>query len=90
MLPLGLVKLEGEQKQNPQIKGRLRFELAATGKDAKQPITKPAKPFDQAALMQQMMGGAGAGARAARRAGGGAGRPASRRRRRRAGAGAKK
>ena len=32
------------------------------GKDAKPAITKPAKPFDQAALMQQMMGAAGGGA----------------------------
>jgi hypothetical protein len=64
--PLGLVKIEVDQKSNPQIKGKLLFDLVASGKDAKQSITKPAKPFDQAALMQQMMGasagGAGAGA----------------------------
>jgi hypothetical protein len=57
--PLGLVKIVVDQKSNAQIKGKLTFELAAMGKDAKQAITKPAKPFDQAALMQQMMGGAG-------------------------------
>jgi hypothetical protein len=51
--PIGLVKLEGEQKQNQMIKGPIRFELTATGKDAKPLITKPAKPFDPAALGQQ-------------------------------------
>ncbi|HXT99866.1 MAG TPA: hypothetical protein VN903_02670 [Polyangia bacterium] len=60
--PFGLVKLELEQKNNPQIQGKMKFELASLGKDAKQVITKPAKPYDQAALMQQMMGAAaGAG-----------------------------
>jgi hypothetical protein len=59
-LPLGLVKLEGEQKHNPAFKGGFRFELLATGKDAKPQITKPARPFDQAALMKEAMGGAGA------------------------------
>ncbi len=67
--PLGIVKIEVEQKNNPQIKGKLKFELTGTGKDAKQAITKPAKPFDQAALMQQMMAGANPGA-------GGGGKPA--------------
>jgi hypothetical protein len=56
VLPLGLVKLETEQKANPQISGLVRFELVGTGKDAKPIITKPAKPFDQAAMIQQMMG----------------------------------
>ena len=60
--PLGLVKIELEQKNNPQIKGKLQFDLTGTGKDAKPLVTKPAKPFDQAALMQQMMGASGAGA----------------------------
>jgi hypothetical protein len=62
VLPLGLVKVEVDQKSNPQIKGKVSLELAATGKDAKPAITKPAKPFDQAALMKQMMSAAGAGA----------------------------
>jgi hypothetical protein len=62
VLPLGLVKVEVDQKSNPQIKGKVSLELAATGKDAKPAITKPPKPFDQAALMQQMMSAAGAGA----------------------------
>jgi hypothetical protein len=65
--PLGLVKVEVDQKSNPQIKGKVALELAATGKDAKPLVTKQPKPFDQAALMQQMMAasaaGAGAGAK---------------------------
>jgi len=57
--PFGLVKLEVDQKNNPQIQGKMKLELTGLGKDAKQVITKPAKPFDQAALMQQMLGAAG-------------------------------
>jgi hypothetical protein len=60
--PLGLVKVEVDQKSNPQIKGKVSLELAATGKDAKPLVTKPPKPFDQAALMQQMMAASAAGA----------------------------
>ena len=63
--PLGIVKIEVEQKNNPQIKGKMVFELTGMGKDATAAVTKPAKPFDQAKLMQQMMGaasGGGAGA----------------------------
>jgi hypothetical protein len=56
--PIGLVKLEAEQKQNQMIKGPIRFELTATGKGAKQLITKPAKPFDPSALGQGAPGGA--------------------------------
>jgi hypothetical protein len=72
--PFGLVKIEVDQKNNPQIKGKLVFDLTGTGKDAKPLVTKPPKPFDQAALMQQMMsasqagsgaGGAGPGAKPA-------------------------
>jgi hypothetical protein len=67
VLPLGLVKVEAEQpKSTAQVKGKVMFELAGTGKDAKQLITKPPKPFDQAALLQQMMAlqsAAGAGAK---------------------------
>jgi hypothetical protein len=63
VLPFGIVKIEGEQKSNPMVKGPFKFELMATGKNGKALITKPAKPFDQAALMKQMMGGqAAAGA----------------------------
>ena len=76
MLPIGLVKLEGEQKQNPALKGGFRFELTATGKDAKPQITKAAKPFDQAALMKQATGGgAGPGAGGPGAAGPGAAGP---------------
>jgi len=57
----GLVKVEVEQKNNPQIKGKLVFELTAQGNDAKPLITKPPKPFDQASLMQQMMAASNAG-----------------------------
>ncbi|HMF42325.1 MAG TPA: hypothetical protein VKQ32_16750 [Polyangia bacterium] len=59
--PLGIVKIEVDQKNNPQIKGKLVFELTGMGKDQTAVVTKPAKPFDQAKLMQQMMGGAAAG-----------------------------
>lgn len=63
VLPLGLVKVEAEQpKSSAQIKGKVVFELTGTGKDAKQLITKPPKPFDQAALLQQMMAASGAAA----------------------------
>jgi hypothetical protein len=61
VLPTGLVKVEVEQKTNPQIKGKIGMELVGVGKDAKPAVTKPAKPFDQTALMQQMMGAAGVG-----------------------------
>jgi hypothetical protein len=64
VFPLGLVKMESEQKQNPNIKGPIKIELAATGKGAKQAITKPAKPMDPA-MMQQMMGAGRQGAPAA-------------------------
>jgi len=59
--PFGLVKIEVDQKNNPQIKGKLVFELTGLGKDAKPLVTKPPKPYDQAALMQQMMSASGAG-----------------------------
>lgn len=51
--PIGLVKLEEVLRQNEMIKGPIRFELTATGKDAKRLITKPAKPFNPAALAPQ-------------------------------------
>jgi hypothetical protein len=60
--PLGLVKMEAEQKQNQAIKGPVKFELTSTGKGAKMTITKPAKPFDPAALMGGGAGKPGAGA----------------------------
>jgi hypothetical protein len=58
--PIGLVKIEMTQKSNPMINGPIKMELEAVGKDAKPSITKKAKPFDQAALVKQMMPGAGA------------------------------
>ena len=73
VLPLGLVKVEVDQKSNPQIKGKVSLELAGMGKDAKPAITKPAKPFDQAALMQQMMSAAGSAYGAGAAAGSGPG-----------------
>ena len=57
--PLGLVKMTGEQNSNPMMKGPFSFELIATGKDAKASITKPPKPYDQQALLKQMMAGHG-------------------------------
>ena len=73
VLPLGLVKLTGEQKSNAAMKGGFSFELTATGKGAKVQITKPPKPFDQAALMKQITGGRADGAPGA--SGPGAGAP---------------
>jgi hypothetical protein len=61
VFPLGLVKMESEQKQNPAIKGPIKIELMAVGKGEKQAITKPAKPMDPA-MMQQMMGAGRQGA----------------------------
>jgi hypothetical protein len=60
--PIGLVKMEMTQKSNPMVTGPIAMELASLGKDAKPAITKPAKPYDQAAFMKQVMGGAGAAA----------------------------
>lgn len=87
-MPFGLVKVEIAQK-NPQIPGKMIFLLTGLGKDAKPLVTKPPKPFDQAALMQQLgaaSGGSGGGTPAApagapaagsgAAAGAGAGKPA--------------
>jgi hypothetical protein len=54
------------------INGPIKMELSAVGKDAKTIITKKAKPFDQAALMKEMMAGSGAPAGGAAPAGAGA------------------
>jgi hypothetical protein len=59
--PFGLVKVEVDQKNNPQIKGVLGFQLVSVGKDAKPLVTKAPKPYDQAVLMQQLMAASGAG-----------------------------
>lgn len=63
--PIGLVKMEMNQKSNAMIAGPIKMELAATGKDAKTGITKPPKPFDQSALMNQMTGGGAPAAKGA-------------------------
>ncbi len=63
--PIGLVKIEMTQKSNPMINGPIKMELSAVGKDAKTIITKKTKPFDQAALMKEMMAGSGAAGGAA-------------------------
>jgi hypothetical protein len=64
--PIGLVKIEMTQKSNPMINGPIKMELAAVGKDAKPTISKAAKPFDQTALMKEMMAGQGGGVPAAK------------------------
>jgi hypothetical protein len=50
--PIGLVKLEAEQKQHAGFRGGFRFELVAMGSGAIPQITKPARPFD-ASLLQK-------------------------------------
>ena len=57
---IGLVKIEMTQKSNPMINGPITMELTSVGKHAKAIITKKAEPFDQSALMKEMMAGAGA------------------------------
>jgi hypothetical protein len=59
--PIGLVKLEMTQKSNPMVTGPITMELSSLGKDAKPSITKPAKPYDQAAFMKEVMAGVGGG-----------------------------
>jgi hypothetical protein len=63
--PLGLVKIEMTQKSNAMLSGPVTMELAATGKDAKMAVTKPAKPFDQNLLMKEIAAAGGGGAPAA-------------------------
>jgi hypothetical protein len=58
--PIGVVKMEMTQKSNPAIPAQFKMELTGVGKGAKTIITKPAKPFDQSALMKESMAGAGA------------------------------
>ncbi len=60
--PFGIVKVDAIQKHGAgPAQGPVHFELTALGKDAKMMITKPAKPFDQGALVGQLMGGAAKG-----------------------------
>ena len=57
--PFGIVKVDSEPKHPaPGTQGPVKFELTALGKDAKMSVTRPAKPFDQAQLIGQLMGGA--------------------------------
>jgi hypothetical protein len=51
--PLGLIKLEAEQKQHPTIRAGFKFELSATGGGAIPQITRPAVPFDAAVLKKR-------------------------------------
>jgi len=66
--PLGLVKMQADTKNAAAaagpaagMVGSVTIELVALGKGAKQVITKPAKPFDEAKFRQQLMSGMGAG-----------------------------
>ena len=51
--PIGLVKLEAEQKQQPGFRGGFKFELVQTGSGAIPQITKPARPFDATLLARR-------------------------------------
>ena len=51
--PIGVVKLESEQKQHPTLRGGFKFELVATGGAAIAQITTPARPFDPAILRKR-------------------------------------
>jgi hypothetical protein len=57
--PFGIVKVDTDQTHPlAGTQGPVRFELTALGKNAKMTVTKPAKPFDQAQLISQLMAGA--------------------------------
>ena len=51
--PIGLIRLEAEQKQHPTIRAGFKFELVATGNDAVARITRPARPFDASVLKRR-------------------------------------
>jgi hypothetical protein len=51
--PIGLVKLDAEQKQHAGFRGGFKFELVATGSGAIPQVTKPARPFDAQLLARQ-------------------------------------
>jgi hypothetical protein len=51
--PIGLVKLEAEQKQNAAFRGGFKFELVGTGSGAIPQVTRPARPFDAALLKKR-------------------------------------
>jgi hypothetical protein len=50
--PIGLIKLEAEQKQHAGFRAGFKFELVAVGSGAIAQVTKPARPFD-ARLLQK-------------------------------------
>jgi len=51
--PIGLIKLEAEQKQHPTIRAGFKYELVATGNDAIPQITKTPLPFDASLLKKR-------------------------------------
>ena len=51
--PLGLIRLEAEQKQHPTIRAGFKYELVATGGSAIQQITKRASPFDASVVKKR-------------------------------------
>jgi hypothetical protein len=53
MGPLGVLKLEAEQKQHPTIRAGFSYTLVATGNDAIPRITRPPLPFDPTLLKQR-------------------------------------
>lgn len=52
--PFGIVKMQGQTKGGPGGSGTVTMELSGRGKGAKPAVLKPAKPFDQGAMMSQM------------------------------------
>lgn len=53
--PIGLIKLEAEQKQHAGFRAGFKFELVAVGSGAIAQVTKPARPFDAALLAKTGM-----------------------------------
>jgi hypothetical protein len=51
--PIGLIRLEAEQKQHPTVRAGFKFELVATGNDAVAQVAGPARPFDDALLKKR-------------------------------------
>jgi hypothetical protein len=51
--PIGLIKLEAEQKQHTGFSGGFKFELVAMGSGAIPQVTKRARPFDERIIARQ-------------------------------------
>jgi len=51
--PIGVLKLEAEQKQHPTIRAGFGYALVATGNDAIPRITRPPVPFDPELLKRR-------------------------------------